>query len=125
METHYGTYITAYFILDNLITDKYKLSVSEIEEYAQNSLDRDLILINLDTELSSAPTDLIEVPFGSLLGFQFQSENELIAVSTRSEMFGDGLISMQEFVPHVYDEQTGLTNFFFALKPVTEDGSSA
>jgi hypothetical protein len=81
-------------------------------------------LTNLDTELSSAPSDPIEVPFGSLLGFQFQSENELIAVSTRSEMFGDGLISMEEFVPNVYDDQTGLTNFFFALKPVTEDGSS-
>ena len=55
METHYGTYITAYFILDNLVADKYKPSASEIEEYAQNSLDRDPILTNLDTELSSAP----------------------------------------------------------------------
>ena len=68
----------------------------------------------------------ITVDFGSLLGFQFKSENRYVTANIQAKMLQDGsIILLDKFVTNVYDEKTGFTNFFFSLKPVTFAGDKA
>jgi len=45
---NYATYGFAFWILDQEIDEYYQLSVDEIKEYAENELDKDLFVIDID-----------------------------------------------------------------------------
>jgi len=121
----YGAYTGAFFILDQEIDEYYKLTVDEITAYAEKELDEDLMVVDLAT-VTPGEQSPITVDFGSLLGFQFKSENKYVTANIQAKMLQDGsIILLDKFVTNVYDEKTGFTNFFFSLKPVTFDGNKA
>jgi len=122
----YGAYTGAFFIMDQEIDEYYKLTVDEITAYAEKEIDEgQRMVVDLAT-VTPGEQSPITVDFGSLLGFQFKSENRYVTANIQAKMLQDGsIILLDKFVTNVYDEKTGFTNFFFSLKPVTFAGDKA
>ena len=98
--------------------------MDEITAYAEKELDSGMV-VDLATTTPGEQSP-ITVDFGSLLGFQFKSENRYVTANIQAKMLQDGsIILLDKFVTNVYDEKTGFTNFFFSLKPVTFAGDKA